>query len=65
MVWRSKISRKSMSGSLLTLGGRAIIWRSIKQSFIANSTMEATYITAKKAFWLFVDLEVVCSTSKS
>ena len=39
-----------------TLGGGAIGWRSIKQSCIANSTMEAEYVAAceaaKEAVWL-------------
>ena len=59
-------SRKSTSGSVFTLGGGAIVWRSIKQSSIADSTMEAEYIAAceaaKEAIWLrkfFTDLEVV------
>ena len=58
-------SRKSTSGSVFTLGGGAIVWRSIKQSSIADSTMEAEYIAAceaaKEAVWLrkfFTDLEV-------
>ena len=48
--------RKSISGSIFTLGGGAIVWRSIKQSNIADSTIEVEYITAceatKKAIWL-------------
>ncbi|KAL5776892.1 hypothetical protein ACOSP7_009818 [Xanthoceras sorbifolium] len=36
-----KNSRNSMSGSVFTLGGGAIVWRSIKQSCIVDSTMEA------------------------
>lgn len=34
-------SRKSTSGYVFTLGGGAISWRSIKQSCVADSTMEA------------------------
>ena len=41
-----KDSRKSTSGSIFTLGGGAVVWRSIKQSSIADSTMEAEYIEA-------------------
>ena len=41
---------------MFTLGGGAIGWRSVKQSCIANSTMEAEYVTvyevAKEAMWL-------------
>ncbi|KAK6115898.1 hypothetical protein DH2020_008167 [Rehmannia glutinosa] len=49
-------TRKSTSGSVFTLGGGAVIWRSIKQSCIADSTMEAEYVAAceaaKEAVWL-------------
>ena len=51
---------------MFTFGGGAISWRSVKQSSIADSTMEAKYIaaseTAKEAVWLknfLIDLEVV------
>ena len=61
-----KDSRKSTSGSIFTLGGGAVVWRSIKQSSIADSTMEAEYIAAceaaKESVWLkkfYTDLEVV------
>ena len=57
-------SRKSTSGYVFTLGGGAISWRSVKQSSIAKSTMEAEYIAAseaaKEAVWLknfLLDLE--------
>ena len=60
-----------MSGSVFTLGGGAIVWRSIKQSSKADSTMEAEYIAAyeaaKEAVWLrkfFTDLEVVPDMDK-
>ena len=47
--------RKSTSGCVFTLRGRAISWRSIKQSCIADSTMEAEYVAAyeaaKEAVW--------------
>ena len=59
-------SRKSTSESVFTLGGGAIVWMSVKQSCIADSTMEAKYVVAceatKKAIWLrkfLNDLEVV------
>ena len=59
-------SRKSTSGSVFTLGGAAVVWRSVKQSSIADSTMEAEYIAAskvaKEAVWLknfLSDMEVV------
>ncbi|KAK4835749.1 hypothetical protein QYF36_014053 [Acer negundo] len=64
-------SRKSTSGAVFTIGGGAVIWRSIKQSCIADSTMEAEYVAAceaaKEAVWLrqfLIDLEVVPSTNK-
>ena len=38
--------KKSTSGCLFTLGGGDISWRSIKQSCIADSTMEAQYVAA-------------------
>ena len=48
--------RKSTSGCMFTLGGGAISWRSVKQSCIVDSTMEAKYVTAceaaKEAVWL-------------
>ena len=64
-------SRKSMSGSIFTLGGGAIVWRSIKQSCIADSTMEAEYVAAceaaKEAVWLrkfLGDLEIILDMDK-
>ena len=61
-----KDCRKSTSGSVFTLGSGAVVWRSIKQSSIVDSTMEAEYIEAckasKEAVWLkkfYTDLEVV------
>ena len=49
-------SRKSTFGYVFTLGGGAVSWRSVKQSSIADSTMEAKYIAAseaaKEAVWL-------------
>ncbi|KAI9174943.1 hypothetical protein LWI28_025107 [Acer negundo] len=60
------IFKKSTSGAVFTIGGGAVIWRSIKQSCIADSTMEAEYVAAceaaKEAVWLrqfLIDLEVV------
>ena len=48
--------RKSTSGCVFTLGGGAISWRSVKQSCIVDSTMEAKYVVAceatKEAIWL-------------
>ena len=66
-----KDSRKSTSGSIFTFGGGAVVWRSIKQSSIADSTMEAKYIAAceaaKELVWLkkfYTDLEVVPNMEK-
>ncbi|TYK04911.1 gag/pol protein [Cucumis melo var. makuwa] len=61
-----KDARKSTSRSVFTLNGGAVVWRSIKQYYIANSTMEAEYVAAceaaKEAVWLkkfLTDLETV------
>ena len=57
---------------MFTIGGGAISWRSIKQSSIVDSTMEAKYITAsevaKEAVWLknfLMDLGVVPSAQSA
>ena len=57
---------------MFTLGGGAISWWSVKQSSIADSTMEAEYIAAseaaKEAVWLknfLLDLEVVPSAQSA
>ena len=51
-----KDTRKSTSGSVFTLGGGAIVWRSTKQGCTADSTMEAEYVAAceaaKEGVWL-------------
>ena len=48
--------RKSTPGCVFILGGGAISWRSVKQSCITDSTMEAEYVAtceaAKEAVWL-------------
>ncbi|KAA0058244.1 gag/pol protein [Cucumis melo var. makuwa] len=60
------ILKKSTSGSVFTLNGGAVVWHSIKQECIVDSTMEAEYVAAceaaKEAVWLrkfLRDLEVV------
>ena len=65
-------SKKSTSGYMFTLRGGAISWRSVKQSSIADSTMEAEYIAAseaaKEAVWLkifLLDLGVVPSAQSA
>ncbi|PKI52687.1 hypothetical protein CRG98_026923 [Punica granatum] len=49
-------SRKSTSGYVFLLARRAISWRSIKQSMVATSTMEAEFIAyyeaTTQALWL-------------
>ena len=49
-------SRKSTYGYVFTLGFGAVSWRIVKQSSIADSTMEVEYIAAseaaKEAVWL-------------
>ena len=59
-------SRKSTSGLVFTLNGGAIVWRSVKQSCVFYSTMEAEYVATleavKEAVWLhnfLRDLEVI------
>ena len=42
-------SRKSTSGYVFTLEGGVISWKSVNQSSIVDSTMEAKYIAAKEA----------------
>ncbi|KAL8103913.1 hypothetical protein AgCh_028205 [Apium graveolens] len=64
--------RKSTSGYVFTLGGGAVIWRSVKQKCIADSTMEAEYVAAseaaKEAVWFrnfLLDLDVVRNLPRS
>ncbi|KAL4037707.1 hypothetical protein IC575_001307 [Cucumis melo] len=61
-----KDARKSTSGSIFTLNRGAVVLKSIKQSCIADSTMEVEYAAAceaaKEAVWLkkfLIDLEIV------
>ena len=61
-----KVSRKLTSSSVFILCGGAIVWRNVKQSYIANFTIEAEYVAAcevaKEAVWLrnfLMDLQVV------
>ncbi|XP_074373465.1 secreted RxLR effector protein 161-like [Apium graveolens] len=44
-----KNKRKSTSGCVFTLGGGAVIWRSVKQKCITDSTMETEYVAASEA----------------
>ena len=55
----------SVQGRVFTLGRGVVIWRSIKQSCIIDSTIEAEYVAtcevAKEVIWLhkyLMDLEV-------
>ena len=66
-----KDSRKSTSRSVFILSGGAMVWKSVKQSSIADSTMEAEYIAAcevaKEVVWLkkfITDLKVVPNMDK-
>ena len=49
-------SKKSTSGLMFTLSRAVIVWRSVKQSNIIDSTIETKYIAAsevaKEAVWL-------------
>ncbi|KAF3662318.1 putative lysosomal alpha-glucosidase-like [Capsicum annuum] len=51
-----KDSRKSTSEYVFTLGGGVIVWKSIKQSCVADSTMKVEYVvsskTPKEVVWL-------------
>ncbi|XP_022860944.1 uncharacterized protein LOC111381399 [Olea europaea var. sylvestris] len=65
-IGQSYDSRKSTSGSVFTLEGGIVVWRSIKQSCIANSTMKAEYVAtceaAKETVWFkssFFVLDVI------
>jgi len=65
-------ARKCTSGFLFTLRGGATSWRSIKQSCIADFTIEAEYIAAseaaKETVWLrifLLDLGVVPSAQST
>ena len=42
-------SHKSTSGFLFTLGGKVVSWRSVKQSCITESIINAKYVVASKA----------------
>ena len=42
-------SRKSTSGYIFIINGGAVSWRSVKQTLIATSTMEAKFISCFKA----------------
>ncbi|XP_074377417.1 secreted RxLR effector protein 161-like [Apium graveolens] len=61
-----KNKRKSTSGCVFTLGGGAVIWRSVKHKCIVDSIMEAEYVAtseaAKEVIWFrnfLLDLDVV------
>lgn len=45
----TKDSIKSTSKNVFTLGVGVVIWRNIKQTCVANSTMEAKYVVASEA----------------
>ena len=51
-----KDSRQSTSGSVFNFGSAVLSWRSLKQSYIVDSTMKIEYIVvsevAKEIVWL-------------
>ena len=55
-IQTDKDARKSTSGSIFTLNEGAVVWRSVKQTCIADSIIEAEYVAAcelaKEAVWL-------------
>ena len=62
----NKDSKKSTMGSVFTLNEKVVVWRSIKQGCIVDSTMKTEYVVAcevaKEIVWLrkfLHDLEVV------
>ena len=64
-------SSKSTSGYVFTLNGGAICWRSVKQTCVADSTIEAEYVAAyevaKEVVWLkkfLLDLHVIPSADR-
>ena len=66
-----KDSRKLTSDSVFTLGGATVVRRSVKQSSIVDSTIEAEYIAAceaaKESVWLkkfYTELKVVPDMDK-
>ena len=63
--WASSSDRKSISGYVFLLAGRAVSWSSKKQATVTLSTAEAEYIAAthaaKQILWhqsLFNELEI-------
>ncbi|XP_031256963.1 secreted RxLR effector protein 161-like [Pistacia vera] len=64
-------SRKSTSGYVFIMAGRAVSWRSVKQSLTATSTMEAEFVSCFEAtshgVWLksfIAGLKIMDSISK-
>ena len=64
-------SKKSTSGYVFTLNGGVIFWRSVKQTCVADSTIEVEYVVAskvaKEAVWLkkfLLDLQVIQSADR-
>ncbi|KAA0034884.1 glycine-rich domain-containing protein 1-like [Cucumis melo var. makuwa] len=55
-------ARKSTSGLVFTLNGGTVVWRSIKQSCITDSTMEAEYVAACEAAKEAVGYKHYCET---
>ncbi|RVW74575.1 Copia protein [Vitis vinifera] len=64
-------SKRSTSGNIFMLAGRAGSWKSVKQTFIASSTMEAEFIVCYEAsnhgiwLWNFItELRIVDGIEK-
>ncbi|XP_052885277.1 secreted RxLR effector protein 161-like [Gossypium arboreum] len=64
--------RKSTSGKVFVLGHGVIAWRSVKQTYTTDSTMEVEYVVAseemKEVIWLrkfLTDLEVISGIEKA
>ena len=65
-------SRRSTSGYIFMLAGGAVSWKSVKQTLIASSTMEAKFIVCYDAsnhgiwLWNFItQLQIVDGIEKS
>uniref|UniRef100_A0A2N9I4J9 Integrase catalytic domain-containing protein n=1 Tax=Fagus sylvatica TaxID=28930 RepID=A0A2N9I4J9_FAGSY len=71
LCWKSRDDKKSTSGYVFMLGGGAISWKSVKQTLVASSTMQAEFVAcygaATQAIWLrnFISgLKVIDSISR-
>ena len=64
-----KDSRRSTTGYVFTIGGRAVIWISKLQQVVAISTMEVEYVAAteasKEMIWLQRCMEELCKNQEN